>query len=167
MQGKKKKSKRWSMEDIKTIKKFMLTAKDTGMEEHVGLQAAATHFGVTLNSVTLRWRRWNKGEHSQTLKRKTTKIPMERKKREKRKYTKKQVVDAIIDDGGISKVKRKYTKRKLQTIQTSAVKEIDSFLQDQAMTRELRKRVIDLMDTSGHIKAVSVDLSNKSFTVIY
>ena len=165
----KKKSKRWSMADIKTIKKFVLTAQNEGLAEHVGLQAAATHFGVTLNSINLRWRRWLKGEAVKTLKRKTTKVPMVRKKR---KYTKKQVVDVIIDDGGISRVKRKYTKRKgsvtlIDNIKRQAQEEVQDFSQKQSMTRELRKMVIDLMNTSGHIKGVSVDLSNKFFTVIY
>ena len=157
------------MADIKTIKKFVLTAQNEGLAEYVGLQAAATHFGVTLNSVNLRWRRWLKGEAVKTLKRKTTKVPMVRKKR---KYTKKQVVDVIIDDGGIARVKRKYTKRKgaatlVDNIKRQAQEEVQDFSQKQSMTRELRKMVIDLMDTSGHIKAVSVDLSTKSFTVSY
>ena len=147
MQGTKKKSKRWSMKDIRTIKKFVLTAKNEGMEEHVGLQAAATHFGVTLNSVTLRWRRFHKGIATKTLKRKTTKVPMERKKR---KYTKKKFSPAM-----------------LEAIQGKAVTEVNTYVEKQSMTRELRKMVIDLMNTSGHIKAVSVDLSNRSFTVIY
>lgn len=35
------------------------------------------------------------------------------------------------------------------------------------MHSELKKRVIDLLATSGSIKAVSIDLANKSFTVVY
>ena len=164
----KKKSKRWSMADIKTIKKFVLTAQNEGLAEHVGLQAAATHFGVTLNSVNLRWRRWLKGEAVKTLKRKTTKVPMVRKKR---KYN-KRLVDVIIDDNGIAPVKRKYTKRKgaatlIDNIKRQAQEEVQDFSQKQSMTRELRKMVIDLMNTSGHIRGVSVDLSSKSFTVIF
>ena len=166
-----RKSKRWSMADIRTIKKLVLTAKNEGLEEVVGLKAAATQFGVTLNSVTLRWRRWNKGEATKTLKRKTTKIPMERKKRAKRQYN-KRLIDVIIDDNGIAPVKRKYTKRKgaatlIDNIKRQAQEEVETFRQKQSTTRELRKMVIDLMDTSGHIKAVSVDLSTKSFTVSY
>lgn len=158
------KSKRWSMKDITVIKKFIKEATDAGYEEHVGIVNAATHFGVTPNAVKIRYGRYLRSEDMGNLKKNTTKIAIVRKSR---KYTKKQVVDAIIDDGGISKVKGKYTKRKLQAIQTSAVQEVESFSQKQSMTRELRKMVIDLMNTSGHIKAVSVDLSNKSFTVIF
>lgn len=142
MQGTKKKSKRWSMKDIKQIKSLIDAAKAAGNDEHAGLKAAAQYFGVTLNAVTLRWGRFKKGVATKTLKRSTTKEPMVRKK-------------------------RKYTKRKLQAIQTSAVQEVESFSQKQSMTRELRKMVIDLMNTSGHIRGVSVDLSSKSFTVIF
>jgi hypothetical protein len=164
----KKKSKRWSLADIKTIKKFVLTAQNEGLAEHVGLQAAATHFGVTLNSVNLRWGRFNKGQQVDKLKKNTTKIPMVRKKR---KYN-KRLVDVIIDDNGIAPVKRKYTKRKgaatlIDNIKRQAQEEVETFRQKQSTTRELRKMVIDLMDTSGHIKAVSVHLSTKSFTVSY
>ena len=166
-----RKSKRWSMADIRTIKKFILTAKNEGLGERVGLRAAATQFGVTLNSVTLRWGRWNRGEATTTLKRKTTKIPMERKKRAKRQYN-KRLIDVIIDDNGIAPVKRKYTKRKgsatlIDNIKRQAQEEVQDFSQKQSMTRELRKMVIDLMNTSGHIRGVSVDLSSKSFTVIF
>jgi len=136
----KKNSKRWSMKDIRTIKDFIKTAEEAGGSQTSGLKNAAQHFGVTFNAISIRWGRYNRGKQVNQLK--TTKIPVVRKK-------------------------RKYTKRKLQTIQTSAVKEVEGFLQDQAMTKELRKMVIDLMNTSGHIKGVSVDLSNKSFTVIY
>lgn len=136
------KSKRWSLKDIKSIQKFVKVAEAEGKTEREGLQAGADHFGITLNAITLRWKRWKKGEHTETLTRGTTKIPLVRKK-------------------------RNYTKRKIAEIQTEAVEEVTDFQQKQAMTRELRKMVIDLMNTSGHIKAVSVDLSNKSFTVIY
>lgn len=138
----KTKSKRWSMKDIRAIKNFIKTAEDAGGNETDGLKNAAKYFGVTLNSVMLRWRRFKVGIHTEGLAGNTTKTPMIRKK-------------------------RKYTKRKLQAIQTSAIEEVESFSQKQSMTRELRKMVIDLMNTSGHIKAVSVDLSNKSFTVIF
>jgi len=141
MQGTKKKSKRWSMKDIRTIKNYVKVANNMGQPDHEGLKAAATHFGVTLNSVNLRWKRFNSGVHTGSLKGNTTKEPMNRKNR---KYTKKQVVDAIIDDGGIQ-----------------------DFGQKQALTKELRRMVIDLMNTSGHIRGVSVDLSSKSFTVIF
>jgi len=55
----------------------------------------------------------------------------------------------------------------LEAIQGKAVTEVNTYVEKQSMTRELRKMVIDLMNTSGHIKGVSVDLSNKSFTVIF
>ena len=136
------KSKKWSMKDIKTIQRVIKHGLATGKSEKECLQSAADYFGITLNAITLRWKRWKKGEHMETLTRGTTKIPLVRKK-------------------------RNYTKRKIAEIQTKAVEEVTDFQQKQAMTRELRKMVIDLMNTSGQIKAVSVDLSNKSFTVIY
>lgn len=136
------KSKRWSLKDIRVIKKYILQAKNEGMEESVGLKAAATHFGITLNAVRIRWGRYNQGENISDLNKGTTKIPVNRKK-------------------------RKYTKKEVKTIHKEAAEEVESFSQKQSMTRELRKMVIDLMNTSGQIKAVSVDLSNRSFTVIY
>jgi len=166
-QGTKKKSKRWSMADIKAIKKFINTAVDAGGYEEDGIKNAAAHFGVTPNAVYIRWGRYNKGIKVGKLN--TTKVPIVRKKR---KYTKKPLIDAIIDDGGISRVKRKYTKRKgsvtlIDNIKRQAQEEVQDFSQKQSMTRELRKMVIDLMNTSGHIRGVSVDLSSKSFTVIF
>jgi len=163
------KSKRWSMKDITVIKKFIKEATDAGHDEHTGIVNAAAHFGVTPNAVKIRYGRYLRNEDMGGLKKNTTKVPIVRKTR---KYTKKQVVDVIIDDGGISRVKRKHTKRKgaatlVDNIKRQAQEEVQDFSQKQSMTRELRKMVIDLMNTSGHIRGVSVDLSSKSFTVIF
>jgi hypothetical protein len=141
----KKKSKRWSMADIKAIKKFINTAVDAGGYEEDGIKNAAAHFGVTPNAVYIRWGRYNKGIKVGKLN--TTKVPIVRKKR---KYTKRKGAATLVDN-----------------IKRQAVEEVQDFSQKQALTKELRKMVIDLMNTSGHIKAVSVDLSNKSFTVIF
>lgn len=81
-----KKSKRWSIADIRTIKKFVLDAKNAGMDGHDGLKEAAKHFGITLNAVRIRYGRFIKGKQVANLKKNTTKEPMERKTR---KYTKR------------------------------------------------------------------------------
>jgi len=133
------------MKDIRTIKDFIKTAEEVGGSQTSGLKNAAQHFGVTYNAISIRCGRYNRGKQVNQLK--TTKIPVVRKKR---KYTKKKFSPAMLD-----------------AIQGKAVTEVNTYVEKQSMTRELRKMVIDLMNTSGHIKGVSVDLSNKSFTVIF
>jgi hypothetical protein len=83
------KSKRWSMKDITVIKKYIGEAKDAGFDEKIGIKNAATHFGVTPNAVKIRYGRYIKGEDMGGLRKNTTKVPMERKKR---KYT-KNIID--------------------------------------------------------------------------
>jgi hypothetical protein len=142
------KSKRWSMKDIRKIKRMLKAAKINGQTEYEALGIIASVFGVTRNALTLRWNRFLRGQATKTLQRDTTKTPM---KRRKRKYTKSG----------------KYSKKTIEAVKVNAQGEVKEFLHKQSTTRELRKMVIDLMNTSGNIKAVSVDLSSKSFTVIY
>lgn len=158
------KSKRWSMKDITVIKKFIKEATDAGYEEHVGIVNAATHFGVTPNAVKIRYGRYLRSEDMGNLKKNTTKVAIIRKSR---KYTKKQVVDAIIDDGGISKVKGKYTKRTLK------------FKEDKSpVAAAFAKRIIAesnrlvfplalLAASVPKITAITVDFDTRSITYTY
>ena len=144
----KKNSKRWSMKDIRTITKFIKEAVDNGGSEEQGKIAAAQHFGITINAIRIRYGRYLRG--LQVPKKNTTKVPIKRKTGKRGNYKKKQFSPAMLD-----------------AIQGNAVTEVNTYIEKQSMTKELRKMVIDLMNTSGHIKAVSIDLSSKSFTVIY
>ena len=158
------KSKRWSMKDITVIKKFIKEATDAGHDEHTGIVNAAAHFGVTPNAVKIRYGRYLRNEDMGGLKKNTTKVPIVRKTR---KYTKKQVVDVIIDDGGISRVKRKYTKRVL------------NFKEDKSpVAAAFAKRVVadsnKLVFSIGlltvhvpKITAITVDFDTRSITYTY
>jgi len=75
------KSKRWSLKDIKVIEDYVKKATAEGKTEREGLIQASKHFGLTLNAIHLRWKRWKKGEHNKRLKKNTTKIPMKRRKK--------------------------------------------------------------------------------------
>jgi hypothetical protein len=139
------KSKRWSEKDIKQIKSIIEAAQVAGNTEHSGLAAAAKYFGVSLNAVTIRWGRWKRGLQTGNLKKATTKVPIVRKK-------------------------RKYVKRinpNTPTWSDSSQPALLNLIEKRKMHSELKKRVIDLLATSGSIKAVSIDLANKSFTVVY
>lgn len=82
-----KKSKRWSMKDIKKIKSFLDLARAEGNEEYVGIVAAAQFFGITPNAVRIRYGRYLKGQDLTGLKNNTTKVPMHRKKRKYNRST--------------------------------------------------------------------------------
>ena len=58
-------------------------------------------------------------------------------------------------------------KRGLQTGNLKKATTKVPIVRKKRMHSELKKRVIDLLATSGSIKAVSIDLANKSFTVVY
>ena len=89
------KSKRWSLKDIETIKKYVKQALAEGKTEREGLQEAAKHFGLTSNAVFIRWLRLRKGEHIKRLKKNTTKIPMKRRKSRSDKGKKRGPYGAI------------------------------------------------------------------------
>jgi len=139
------KSKRWSKKDIKQIQSIIEAAKAAGNTEHSGLAAAAKYFGVSLNAVTIRWGRWKRGLQTGNLKKATTKVPMVRKKR---KYVKR-------------------IKLNIPIWSDSSQPALLNVIEKRKMHLELRKRVMELLDTAGPIKAVSIDLANKSFTVVY
>ena len=152
------------MKDIRTIKNYVKVANNMGQPDHEGLKAAATHFGVTLNSVNLRWKRFNAGVHMDGLKGNTTKEPMNRKNR---KYTKKSIGDAIIDDGGISKVKRKYTKR---TLKFKEDKSPVAAAFAKRIIAESNRLVFPLALLAAHvpkITAITVDFDTRSITYTY
>jgi hypothetical protein len=138
-----RKSKRWSIKDIKQIKKFVLTAKNEGMKEDAGIKAAAIHFGVTTNAVRIRWGRYNKGEGLSDLNKETTKIPMNRKKRK----------HVIVDN----EVKVVSKPNKPRTDWDA------SFLKAGVMPKSLESNRILTFD----IKDISIDLVNKKLTIIY
>ena len=149
MQGTKKKSRLWSLKEIKKVAEIIESAMASGKSKMAAMDEAAAHFGVTRNAIHIRYGRYKKGESMTRVKRNTAKKPTKGVKR-----------------GPYGK-RKKYTKRKIESIQKEAAGEVETFSQKQSMTKELRKMVIDLMNTSGHIKGVSVDLSSKSFTVIF
>lgn len=139
----KKKSRLWSLSEIKKMAEIIESGINAGKTKGEAYDEAASHFGVTRNAIHIRYHRYKDGVSMTRVKRNTSKKPTKGLKR------------------------GKYTKKSTAAVQTKAVKEVKGFLESQSRTRELRKMVLDLLDSSGHIKAVSVDLSNKSFTVIY
>lgn len=145
----KRKSNNWSTKEMKQIGIFVDGAIAAGKTKVHGYDEAAAHFGVTRNAISIRYGRYLGKIKMSKAKPNTEKTPSVGKVKQKRFY-KKRIGDAtnFLANHG-------------------AIQEVESFSQKQSMTRELRKMVIDLMNTSGHIKAVSVDLSNKSFTVIF
>ena len=128
------------MKDIRTIKKYVAAAKKAGLRDQEGLKAAADYFGVTLNAVTLRWKRYKNGVHLDGLKGSTTKKPMARKKR---KYTKKTGANRISN--------------RMLKIQAEAYAKAGTPRKEQTESRSI----------TFDIKDVEIDLVNKSFTIIY
>jgi hypothetical protein len=114
-QGTKKKSRLWSLKEIKKVAEIIESAIASGKSRNAAMDEAAAHFGVTRNAIHIRYGRYKKGESMTRVKRNTAKTSTKGVKRgpygKRRKYTKKPLINAIIDDGGISRVKRKYTKR--------------------------------------------------------
>jgi hypothetical protein len=145
----KRKSHNWSTKEMKQIGVFVDDAIAAGKSKVQGYDDAATHFGVTRNAISIRYGRY-----------------LGRIKMSKAKAN--TVKEATI---GKTKTRKPYKKRTGDVTnflaKHGAIEEVESFSQKQALTKELRRMVIDLMNTSGHIKAVSIDLSNKSFTVIF
>jgi hypothetical protein len=74
-QGTKKKSRNWSLKEIKEIAKIIEDTVATGKTKLDGYDAAATHFGVTRNAIGIRYGRYLKGIKLPKVKKNTTKKP--------------------------------------------------------------------------------------------
>ena len=171
MQGTKKKSRLWSLKEIKKVAEIIESAMASGKSKMAAMDEAAAHFGVTRNAIHIRYGRYKKGESMTRVKRNTAKKPTKGVKRgpygKRKKYTKKPVINAIIDDGGISRVKRKYTKRVL------------NFKEDKSpvaaafakrVVADSNKLVFSIGLLTAHvpkITAITVDFDTRSITYTY
>jgi len=83
------KSKTWSEKDLKHMDTIIQGAPDITE----GKKLAAEHFGVTYNSINIRYGRWLKGLKGK--KKPTIKEPIVRKPREINSYKKKVISSAV------------------------------------------------------------------------
>lgn len=102
-QGTKKKSRLWSLKEIKKIAEIVESAIASGKSKMAGMDEAAAHFGVTRNAIHIRYSRYKKGESMTRVKRNTAKEPTKGKLRgpyKKRKYTKRKtaVTNPVVKD---------------------------------------------------------------------
>jgi len=75
----KRKSKKWSISDIRKIKAFIKAAEEVGLTRSHGINRAAEYFGVTRNAVVIRLGRTERNQKVSLLDRPTVKVPVERK----------------------------------------------------------------------------------------
>jgi hypothetical protein len=74
-QGKKKKSRLWSLKEIKAMAVMIEAAIKAGKDKKVACSEAASYYGVTPNAISIRYGRYLKGESMQRTKRNTVKKP--------------------------------------------------------------------------------------------
>lgn len=87
------------MKDINVIKDYIKNAEALGGTKQDGIRDAAKHFGVTYNAVHCRlWKYEHKQNMSQLSKKKTTKVPLKRKKAARGSYKKKFNPDNIVSE---------------------------------------------------------------------
>jgi hypothetical protein len=80
-QGTKKKSRLWSLKEIKEIVDIVESAMVQGKTSGAAMDEAAAHFGVSRNAINLRYLRYKKGESMTRVKRNTAKKPTKGMKR--------------------------------------------------------------------------------------
>jgi hypothetical protein len=93
----KRKSKKWSISDIRKIKAFIKAAEEVGLTRSHGINRAAEYFGVTRNAVVIRLGRTERNQKVSLLDRPTVKVPVERKQVVKEE-TAKNVLSLDIKD---------------------------------------------------------------------
>lgn len=95
-QGTKKKSRLWSLKEIKKVADIVESAIASGKDKRTAYDEAATYFGVTRNAIHIRYGRYMKGESMTRVKRNTTKTSTKGVIRgpykKKRKYTRRNGV---------------------------------------------------------------------------